>query len=145
MQFNISIKALLGALGTVLLGVASWFAAGHIELGSRVTVLESDAQEDARQDEELREIRKTMQDMVVLFFHEHRAMPVHGDPVDVPVGATSLPEGFHDAPALVEEPFSFEGRGNADEAFSAVQMDLETALRGQGLEPAKKASLPKRD
>jgi hypothetical protein len=138
MQINVSTKAVLGTLGTVLLGVASWFAVGHIDLGSRVKVLESDAQEDARQDEELREIRKTMQDMVVLFFHEHQAMPLHGDPM-----AEEMVEDAASEP--VEEPFDFEGEGDADEAFSAVQMDVESALRGNGLEPARKASPPKRD
>jgi len=142
MQINVSTKAVLGTLGTVLLGVASWFAVGHIELGSRVRVLESDVQEDARQDEELREIRKTMQDMVVLFFHEHTG-PLHGDPsAELPAMAETEAE---DASTPPEEPFSFEDAGDADEAFSAVQMDVERALRGNGLEPARKAAPPIRD
>lgn len=128
MQINVSTKAVLGAFGTVLLGVASWFAVGHIELTSRVTALESDAKEDARQDEELREIRKTMQDMVVLFFHEH-AGPVHGMP-------ETASDGVED---IAEASFEYGGE-DADEAFSAVQMDLESALRGKGIEPAKKAA-----
>lgn len=135
MQINISTKAVLGVIGTALLGVAGWFAIGHIELGSRVTALESSRAENARQDEELREIRKTMQDMVVLFFHEHQA-PLHGGPV------AETAEDHAEAPVPVTEPFNFENAGDADEAFNAVQADLEHALRNNGLEPARKAIPP---
>lgn len=131
MQINISTKAVLASLGTVMLGVFGWFAVGHIELGSRVTVLESSRAEDARQDEELREIRKTMQDMVVLFFAEHG--PIHAMPEDPVAGTDPQEVTAH------EELFVFEG-ADADAEFNAVQMDLESALRREGRAPAKKAA-----
>lgn len=136
MQVNISTKAVLASFGTVMLGVFGWFAVGHIELGSRVTALESSRAEDARQDEELREIRKTMQDMVVLFFAEHG--PIHGMPEEVTAGVDP-----QEATAHAEELFVFEGE-DADVEFNAVQMDLESALRREGRVPAMKAASPKK-
>jgi len=122
---------MLTSLGTAVIGIASWFAVSHIELVSRVSALESDAKEDTRQDEELREIRKTMQDMVVLFFHEHGG-PTH----DIPAELAGVDESTEEP---VEPTTTYAGE-DADEAFSAVQMDLESVLRGQGIEPAKKAA-----
>lgn len=132
MQINISTKAVLASLGTVLLGVASWFALGHIDHAARIRDLESDAKEDARQDEELREIRKTMQDMVVLFFAEHGAP--HAVPEEVVAGADPDEHAHPEA-----ELFTYEGE-DADVEFNAVQTDLESALRVQGIEPATKAA-----
>jgi len=59
---------------TVCIAVAGWFAAETYSQAQRLSSLEEDKSAHVRQDRELSEIRKSIQDIIVLFFqeeHEH--------------------------------------------------------------------------
>lgn len=121
-RITIDAKKILGGVGTALLGVFTWLLLSNINHSSRLAALENDTKTDARQDEELREIRKTIQDLTVLFFKEHPPDAVAYRP-----------------PALDPSP---PPELDTDKSFNAVQMDVERAVRAKGLEPAKTAPTP---
>jgi hypothetical protein len=131
MQINISTKAVLSIVGTVALGTASWFALGHIEHGNRLTRLEDSDANDVRQDEELAEVRATMRDLIRLTAelagHNHTGME------SVTVADPSpevVDDHAHEAATMPEE----YGEFRMEEA------DLESIMRGRGIEPALKAA-----
>jgi len=55
---------------SVCLAVAGWFAVETYSHAQRISALEEDKSIHQRQDMELQEIRKSIQDMTVLFFQE---------------------------------------------------------------------------
>ena len=65
---NISPAKALIACGTLILSWISYISLEAINNGRAISVLEEKHSSDDRQDEELREIRRTIQDMTVLFF-----------------------------------------------------------------------------
>mgnify|MGYP006404684647 CR=1 FL=1 len=65
---------------SVCLAVAGWFAVETYSQAQRISALEEDKSIHQRQDRELQEIRKSIQDMTVLFFQEeHNDIPVFED------------------------------------------------------------------
>lgn len=63
---------------TVCLAVASWFAAETYSQAQRLSALEEDRSIHIRQDNELREIRESIQNLIVLFFQEeHDHTPIY--------------------------------------------------------------------
>jgi hypothetical protein len=86
---------------TVCLGVAGWFAAETYSQAQRLSALEEDKSIHIRQDNELQEIRESIQDMIVLFFQEeHDHTPVYNN-------------------------------SHPNEGFSAAQTDLRTLMGGK--------------
>jgi len=55
---------------SVCLAVAGWFAVETYSHAQRISALEEDKTVHQRQDKELQEIRKSIQDMTILFFQE---------------------------------------------------------------------------
>jgi len=66
---------------SVGLAVAGWFAMETYSQAQRISALEEDTAIHSRQDAELQEIRKSIQDMTVLFFQEreHGEIPSYED------------------------------------------------------------------
>jgi len=64
---------------SVCLAVAGWFAVETYSHAQRLSALEEDKSIHERQDKELQEIRKSIQDMTVLFFQEseHEVIPTY--------------------------------------------------------------------
>jgi hypothetical protein len=61
---------------SVCLAVAGWFAIETYSHAQRISALEEDKSIHARQDNELQEIRKSIQDITILFFQdEHDQSP----------------------------------------------------------------------
>lgn len=128
MKIEISTKAMLSAVATVALGVTSWMVLGHIEYGNRLTRLEDSDSNDERQDQELAEIRATMRDLIRLTAElaaTHPDSHEGHEPVSV-IDAS-------DSPVIDGEMLEPE-YGN----FRVEQADLESILRGRGIEPAEK-------
>jgi hypothetical protein len=134
MQITISTKAVLSVVGTVALGVASWFAIGHIEHGNRLSRLEDSDANDQRQDGELAEIRATMRDLIKLTAelagHSH-------DGTEPPPAVAE--EVVEDAHAHEEEEMADQLPEEYGE-FRHEQADLETILRSRGIAPTKKGT-----
>ena len=136
MQINISGKALAAAAGTALLGVASWLLLGHIDHGNRLVSLETSDANDARQDAELAEVRATMRDLIRLTAelagHDHDGSPVETSaPMEEPLADVGYADDHDHDGALPEEYGDFR----------TEQADLESILRGRGIEPAAKNQL----
>ena len=85
---------------SVCLAVAGWFAMETYSQAQRISALEEDKSIHQRQDAELQEIRKSIQDMTILFFQER--------------GAEVIP--------------SYEN-ANPNKGFSAAQTDLRSLRR----------------
>lgn len=63
---------------TVCLAVAGWFAVETYSQAQRLSALEEDKSIHNRHDDELQEIRESIQDIIVLFFQEeHELVPVY--------------------------------------------------------------------
>jgi hypothetical protein len=71
LTISISPRKILAVLGSLLLGWVSYISVRAINNGSAISALQEQRVSDQRQDTELREIRRTIQDMTVLFFEEH--------------------------------------------------------------------------
>jgi hypothetical protein len=61
---------------SVCLAVAGWFAMETYSQAQRISALEEDKSIHQRQDKELQEIRKSIQDMTILFFQEREELVV---------------------------------------------------------------------
>jgi len=68
---NLSPVKILIAFGTLVLSWISYISLEAINNSKAISVLEEKRSSDNRQDKELREIRRTIQDMTVLFFEHH--------------------------------------------------------------------------
>jgi len=88
---------------TVCLAVAGWFTMETYSHAQRLSALEEDKSIHLRQDKELQEIRKSIQDMTILFFQE-------GEDEIIP---------------------SYEN-ANPDAGFSAAQTDLRNLRERKG-------------
>ena len=106
MKFQISIdaKKIIWVSATLMLSWISYISVTAIDNRSLVSRLEEKHSQDGRQDEELREIRKSLQQMTVLFFKEE--------------GKT-------------KDPLDYGDPSNPN-TLSAVQMDLEAMLHRKG-------------
>ena len=64
---------------SVCLAVAGWFAIETYSHAQRLSALEEDKTVHERHDRELQEIRKSIQDMTILFFQEreHEVIPTY--------------------------------------------------------------------
>ena len=78
---NISPAKILVACGTLVLSWISYISVQSINNGVAISALLEKHASDDRQDEELREIRRTIQDMTVLFFETQEEI-VPERPVD---------------------------------------------------------------
>jgi hypothetical protein len=87
---------------TICLAVAGWFAMETYSQAQRISALEEDKSIHQRQDTELQEIRKSIQDMTILFFQERKELVV---------------PSYKDA--------------NPDHGFSAAQTDLKNLRKGK--------------
>lgn len=102
----------LALVGTLTLGWASYISVTAIDNHAGISALEEKQAQDARQDVELREIRRTLQDMTVLFFQLER----EEEGEEVPLLAMPAPE----LPEL--------------ETFSAAQMAIEELVSRKGVQ-----------
>ena len=87
---------------SVCLAVAGWFHMETYSQAQRISALEEDKSIHQRQDKELQEIRKSIQDMTILFFQERKELVV---------------PSYEDA--------------NPDHGFSAAQTDLRILREGK--------------
>lgn len=135
MQITISTKAVLGFAATALLGVGSWFAVGHIEYGNRLSRLEDSAQNDARQDSELTEVRATMRDLIRLTAElaARDSGPLLAPTLPPATAATTNPPPA-DTPGERPEDALEPEYGE----FRMEQADLESILRSRGIKPTEK-------
>ena len=96
LTINISPVKILVACGTLVLSWISYISLEAINNSKAISVLEEKHSSDDRQDEELREIRRTIQDMTVLFF-EH-----HNDEEERPI-PLERPSDFSAAQMIIED------------------------------------------
>ena len=89
---------------TLILGWLSYVSISSIDNRAAISRLEEKTNADSRQDEELREIRRALQQVTLLYFQDE------GEPKD---------------PLLYGDPTDAA-------SINAVQMDLETMLRRKG-------------
>jgi len=68
LTISISTRKIAAMVGTLLLGWLSFISVQSINDHAAIAALHEKHASDDRQDEELREIRRTLQDMTVLFF-----------------------------------------------------------------------------
>jgi len=104
LELSIDTKKILWTIVTLVLGWLSYVSVTAIENRSHISALEEKTNINMRQDEELREIRHTLQHMTVLFFKEE--------------GESKDPEDYGDP-------------SNAT-SMNAMQMDLEAMLQRKG-------------
>lgn len=128
MQINVSTRALASLAGTVLLSYAGWLTLSHLEHRDRLTRLEHKHTVDTRQDVELRDLRATVMDAVLMIRQSQE-----------PGMAWLTSEGptLEDAPPSPPAP-------DEDDAYMAAQVSLENMLIERGLEPAPKPELDKK-
>ena len=100
MQITIDGKKILWTCVSLILGWLSYVSVTAINNTSDISRLQEKTSADGRQDEELREIRQSIQQMTVLFFEQHEM----GDP------------------SPYEDPSSPDSR-------DMVQMDLESVIK----------------
>ena len=100
MQITIDGKKILWTSISLILGWLSYISVTAINNNSEISRLQEKTSADGRQDEELREIRQSIQQMTVLFFEQHEM----GEP------------------PMYEDPSS-------PDSMDAVQMDLESIIK----------------
>ena len=88
---------------SVCLAVAGWFAVETYSQAQRISALEEDKSIHERQDQELQEIRKSIQDMTILFFQQREEVVIPSYP-----------------------------NANPDHGFSAAQTDLRNLRERKG-------------
>jgi hypothetical protein len=94
---NISPAKILIASGTLILSWISYISLEAINNSKSISVLEEKHTSDDRQDEELREIRRTIQDITVLFFDQEHAED------DGPLTVLERPPDFSAAQMIIED------------------------------------------
>ena len=100
MQITIDGKKILWTSISLILGWLSYISVTAINNNSEISRLQEKTSADGRQDEELREIRQSIQQMTVLFFEQHE----------------------------MGEPSSYEDPSHPN-SMDMVQMDLEAVLK----------------
>ena len=90
MQLTIDGKKILWTSVSLLLGWLSYISVTAINNNAAISSLQQAVQTDTRQDEELREVRQSIQQMTVLFFEQHEMGetspyedPSHPDSMDM--------------------------------------------------------------
>jgi predicted DNA-binding transcriptional regulator YafY len=109
-------KKALTVVGSLLLGWVSYVSVTAINNHARISALAEKQASDDRQDVELREIRRTLQDMTVLFFQ------LDSESEDAVVEEL---EPLLAMPALEFEPTEME-------SFNAAQMAIEDLVQRKG-------------
>lgn len=99
MQITIDTRKILWTSVSLILGWLSYVSVTAINNTSNISRLQEKTSADGRQDEELREIRQSIQQMTILFFEQHE----------------------------IGEPSVYEDPSNPD-SINAVQMDLEAVI-----------------
>ena len=94
---NLSPVKILIAFGTLILSWISYISLEAINNSKAISVLEEKHTSDDRQDEELREIRRTIQDITVLFFDQEHAED------DGPLTVLERPPDFSAAQMIIED------------------------------------------
>tara|TARA_R110002020_G_scaffold167780_4_gene356257 strand:- start:87 stop:449 length:363 start_codon:yes stop_codon:yes gene_type:complete len=110
-------KKALAAAGSLLLGWASYVSLTAINNHAKISALAEKQASDDRQDTELREIRRTIQDMTVLFFQLDRESqepePEETQPLlamPAPDLETTEMESFNAAQIAIEELVQRKGK-----------------------------------
>jgi len=109
-------KKALAVVGSLILGWISYVSVTAINNHARISALAEKQASDDRQDVELREIRRTLQDMTVLFFQ------LDSESEDAVVEEL---EPLLAMPALEFEPTEME-------SFNAAQMAIEDLVQRKG-------------
>lgn len=107
-----------------------WWILDHISLRDRVTTLESDQATNARQDAELVNLRRTLQDMIMFVRFEADEVPHHVH-AEEPVPAPEPEVADAEPPSEIPDD---------EQEFRATQSTLESLLRERGLEPTQKVT-----
>jgi len=111
-------KKALAVAGSLILGWVSYVSVTAINNHARISALAEKQASDDRQDVELREIRRTLQDMTVLFFQ----LDSESESEDAVVEEL---EPLLAMPALEFEPTEME-------SFNAAQMAIEDLVQRKG-------------
>ena len=70
MEIHIKKSQIIAAATAMVLSLCGWFILETYNQAQRISALEQHISMDVRQDKELQEIRKSIQDLIVLFFQE---------------------------------------------------------------------------